>query len=118
MEKSDDINHEISKQAMETSDDCNQETSKQAKKKKSPKCKLCGKLFFDTSTLRKHLKFVHERLKDYACDICNKSYIKKQTLSHHIETVHEGKKYECMTCNKAFTTPGNLKIHQLCFIPS
>ena len=100
MEKSDDINQEISKQAMETSDDCDQETPKQAKKKKSQKCKLCGKLFCDKGNLKKHFKYVNEKLKDYMCDICSKSFSRRDYLSRHIETVHKGKKYECIICIK------------------
>ena len=101
-----------SKLDMESWDDCDQKSSKQTKKKKSPKCKLCGKSFSKTVYLNKHIHIVHEGHKDYKCESCDKSFSQSQNLKIHIHTVHEGHKdHKCESCGKSFSSAQVLKKH-------
>lgn len=50
-------------------------------------CDVCNKTFSCNSTLRKHKKAVHQKLRAFACDHCEKRFysgfeLKRHTLSH------------------------------------
>ena len=121
METSDEDNdQETSKEAMDTSEDSRQKTLKQVKKKKSHKCKLCGKSLPGFSSGRKanlvrHIRCFHEGSKEYGCDTCHKFFSEKGSLQKHIKSVHEKiKDHKCQFCDKSFFHRGHLKDHIKC----
>ena len=61
---------------------------------KEYKCDICGKCFGQQSNLSLHLKGVHKQ--EYVtCPICGKSFANFY-LSRHVKVVHEGlKEYKC-----------------------
>ena len=65
-------------------DPSDQKTLNKAKKK-SHKCKVCGKKFRCPSYLKVHFKTVHEKRKDFKCKICDKSFGQKSTLNLHLK---------------------------------
>ena len=87
------------------------------------KCKICHKVFAESSKhesnvskvcdlLKEHIKTVHEANKIFKCDACNKIFGSKQKLQRHNLNVHEGVKNEkCDLCGKTFSRPDNLKNH-------
>ena len=46
------------------------------------------------------------------CEICQYLAFSIANLKIHIESIHEGVTYSCDSCEKIFTTRGNLRTHQ------
>ena len=75
-------------------------------------CEKCPKVFLTLSRKNAHLKFVHDKIKDYKCNTCGKSFKCSRDLNGHIETVHENiKRFECKICDKHFTQVSGLYKH-------
>ena len=51
------------------------------------KCEECDKSFGKKSTLKTHIKMIHEGIK-FKCSMCNAKLCKKQSLEQHLETIH------------------------------
>ena len=69
----------------------------------------CDKLFYDSSTARKHIRSVHEGVK-YACNQCDYQATQQCSLKRHIQSKHDGVKYprnqskfQCPQSDKLFT---------------
>ena len=73
-------------------------------------CFQCEKIFYDKSTLNKHVRMVHEGVK-YPCDQCNHKATQLSNLQQHIKSVHEGVKYPCYQCDYKATQPNHLRQH-------
>ena len=54
-------------------------------------CKLCGNFFFILD-LEKHIKTVHEGLKNHKCEKCLEEFSYNYQLREHVKSVHEGLK--------------------------
>ncbi|XP_050436519.1 zinc finger protein 91-like [Adelges cooleyi] len=85
------------------------------------KCDACDKTFTSNSTLKKHIRIIHDGAMDYECNYCGrktayKNQLKKHILRHHCGIKERPPSYECMHCDKKFYMVANLykhkKIHQ------
>ena len=77
---------------------------------KNHKCEICGKMFGQSSDLKRHRSNVHERLKNHKCDSCGKAFSRFEHLKGHISSVHEGvKNHKCEFCGKACSQAADLK---------
>ena len=54
------------------------------------KCKTCGKVFGENDDLRKHIRSVHEGIKNHVCETCGKAFSENRNLKKHILSVHDG----------------------------
>ena len=52
------------------------------------RCAVCNKLFKDKCNLKKHLRFVHSKERNFICDVCGKGFKQNDTLKHHVR-LHE-----------------------------
>ena len=64
------------------------------------RCSICYKEFSDKGRLKRHIEWVHEKIKPFLCKICEASFTNMQTLQNHILAVHEKKKpHKCSFCD-------------------
>lgn len=90
----------------------------QQKKKPTPTttCKFCEKTFSTISVLNRHIRTVHEKIREYSCDLCDKSFQHKSHLLAH-QSVHSEKvrAFRCEICSLSFKTEpvlaNHLKLH-------
>lgn len=75
-------------------------------------CHVCGRQYRSHPDLTRHLRSVHDKVKNYPCDICARSFANKGTRDDHRRT-HTGERpYMCHTCGKAFATANSIYIHR------
>ncbi|XP_070500905.1 zinc finger protein 761-like [Chironomus tepperi] len=61
------------------------------KHKNSNICKFCNKQMASSTSLLKHIRVQHEKIKKFLCEICNKSFGFKHSLDSHLNS-HKGLK--------------------------
>merc|ERR1712244_106057 len=70
-------------------------------------CTFCEKRFVDPSTLRSHIKYIHNKghtQKPFICRKCHKAFTKKTSLRNHLLS-------DCNQCAASFTVKSNLNRH-------
>jgi len=80
------------------------------KKKKIP-CLVCGKFFYNQSTLRSHME--HHNTDRHVCEHCSSCFSSSKSLKDHIKFKHSNPDFlpKCTICHKTYSTPQNLKSH-------
>merc|ERR1712156_253291 len=80
--------------------------------KEHPQCPQCQKYFSDAKATRKHIKMVHDKIKDNKCSQCPYSAFQRYALKRHINIVHKKSiNYFCDDCEYKSGVKGNLKSH-------
>ena len=88
------------------------DTNKDCGRKDEFKCNICEYKSGRKSTLKRHIKTVHEGIKDFKCSICEYKTGIKTDLKKHIESVHERiKPFQCSTCDYKTGIKKDLKRH-------
>uniref|UniRef100_A0A1B0DQD1 C2H2-type domain-containing protein n=1 Tax=Phlebotomus papatasi TaxID=29031 RepID=A0A1B0DQD1_PHLPP len=74
-------------------------------------CSKCPKSFITFDQLRIHMN-IHTGENIFSCETCSFKTIHKTQLKRHVKVVHEGiKDYQCPHCDRAFSVSGALKDH-------
>ena len=60
-------------------------------------CHICHKEYKD---LYHHVKYFHEKIRNYECSYCEKKFQAKKLLYNHVQSIHLGEKTRCPDCNK------------------
>merc|ERR1712154_646003 len=87
------------------------------RKERCEKCNFCDKSFTDPSTLRYHIKTVHnngDSTKPFVCRQCHKGFNKRTFLQNHLLThlpKNDRNLFDCTHCNASFATKSNLNRH-------
>ncbi|XP_055710210.1 oocyte zinc finger protein XlCOF6-like [Phlebotomus papatasi] len=80
-------------------------------KEKKFTCELCPYKTDLSATLKRHVKAVHQKLKDFQCTRCERSFTMESSLKIHMMR-HEGiKNYECPICGVKKVAICELKSH-------
>lgn len=77
-------------------------------------CQKCKTFFAYKASLETHLQFVHEHRKFGLCPSCNNNFRKPSTIWKHLRNSHDKLKldaYQCTYCKKRFPTPGLKSYH-------
>ena len=51
-------------------------------------CSVCGNLYKTKGTLKKHIKYAHEREEEIVCEICGECFTRPSSLTRHIQRKH------------------------------
>ena len=76
------------------------------------KCEICEKAFISNSDLKRHINAVHAKTKNFGCTQCGKCFSQSGHLNQHIKSVHEGiRENKCALCDNSFSRSENLRRH-------
>jgi hypothetical protein len=79
---------------------------------KDLKCSICDYMTCKNSNLKHHIKAIHDKIKDFECVICPYKCSQNITLQQHIKQVHDKiKDFECIKCPYMTSKNSNLKTH-------
>ena len=77
-------------------------------------CATCKKVFSCQSSLSRHIKQVHDKIKNHKCPQCEWKFSTKSDVNRHVKQVHDNKKdHKCSRsgCNAEFTVKSDLTNH-------
>lgn len=76
-------------------------------------CEKCPKVFKQTGHLNRHIKGVHDEIKDHKCKQCDYGASTSINLTAHIKIMHSNNQdmFSCELCPKTFNHKSNLKVH-------
>jgi KRAB domain-containing zinc finger protein len=77
------------------------------------RCEQCEDKFFNSkSKLERHIKAVHDKIKDHHCSECEMSFSQPEKLERHIKSVHDKiKDHHCPNCEYSCSNNGDLQQH-------
>ena len=61
--------------------------------------------------LKRHIAFVHDKVKKFKCDLCDRKFSIKGQIRTHNRMFHIKGNYECDICERQFSVPEYLKKH-------
>ena len=74
-------------------------------------CDICGHVSKYAKDVKKHKKFVHERILNYSCKYCGKKFSNKGNLNQH-EVIHTGvTPFQCHVCGRQCRRKSELEKH-------
>ena len=74
-------------------------------------CDICGHVSKHAKDVKKHKKFVHEKVLNFECKFCGKKFSNKGNLNQH-EVIHTGvTPYQCHLCGKQCRRRSELEKH-------
>ena len=82
-----------------------------------PKLLQCDKCPFETKyqkNLKRHMKVIHNKIKNFKCQLCSHSASRQNDFRNHINAVHLGiKRFSCENCDYSAARKGELQSHKL-----
>ena len=82
-------------------------STKKAKIENHNICEICKKTFSSKQNLKRHVKTVHDEVREHKCDICGITFVHKMDLEIHFKRIHKNiKAYKCDYCEKRFGKKG------------
>jgi len=74
-------------------------------------CDICGHVSKYAKDVKKHKKFVHERILNFSCKFCGKKFSNKGNLNQH-EVIHTGvTPFQCHVCGRQCRRKSELEKH-------
>ena len=56
---------------------------------KTNKCHTCERVFHNNGNLMKHIKVVHDQIRNFKCQTCSRLFSQKNNMMDHIKRVHK-----------------------------
>ena len=76
-------------------------------------CEICQKKFAKRKGLRDHIRFIHEKEKNFCCEYCTKTFARSNTLTQHVKDVHEQSgDFGCGFCDKKYFKMRDKIVHE------
>lgn len=75
-------------------------------------CELCGKSFTATSSLSRHIREVHDKIKEFECAFCPRRLASKIARDEHEHTHTNERPFVCSECGKTFRQRASLSVHK------
>ncbi|XP_029661516.1 zinc finger protein 239-like, partial [Formica exsecta] len=76
-------------------------------------CSICDKSFRSASNMNRHVRDVHNGVKNFVCDVCGRRLASRESRDEHRRT-HTGERpHTCETCGKSFKQKASLHVHRL-----
>ena len=76
------------------------------------KCEQCQFKTVWKTALNRHIRTVHNKIRNHKCGLCGFSFAQKSTLQHHVEAVHKKlRKHVCEECGYSATQKSNIRTH-------
>ena len=63
-------------------------------------CPICHKEF---KALYSHIRFTHDKIKNYECSYCKKKFLGQTPMNKHVKSVHLEEKTDCLDCKRSFS---------------
>ena len=63
-------------------------------------CSICHKEY---RSLYHHMRFTHDKIKNYECSHCKKKFLGQNVMNKHVQSVHLEKKTNCPDCKRDFS---------------
>ena len=90
----------------------NEQMQQRLEKRERVFCDECGNSFASKDTLKRHVKYVHYKVRSHVCEICNKPFARRFEWRQHL-LIHTGKRlFICDICNQEFTQKSGLVNHR------
>jgi KRAB domain-containing zinc finger protein len=75
-------------------------------------CAICAKSFTVASSLTRHVRDVHDKIKAYECGYCERSLASRVARDEHQRTHTDERPHVCETCGKGFRQRASLSVHR------
>lgn len=76
-------------------------------------CVTCDNSFRSASGLNRHVRDVHNGIKNFACDVCARRFASRASRDEHRRTHTDERLHMCETCGKSFKQRASLRVHRL-----
>ncbi|XP_066599275.1 zinc finger protein 707-like [Prorops nasuta] len=80
---------------------------------KPNECQECQQKFRSASGLNRHIRDVHEKVKNFCCDLCDRRFASKLSRDEHRITHTDERPHTCEICGKSFKQKSSLYVHKL-----
>ena len=75
-------------------------------------CRICEIKFSQHQNLKRHMKSIHQGIRNHKCNKCEKSFFQSSSLKAHYMQKHDlNGKYVCKLCGKKFSRQAELGLN-------
>lgn len=75
-------------------------------------CEVCGQRFYFGTSLTKHVKGKHLKMRPCVCEFCNKAFSGRHALATHRRQHTNETPYKCEVCGEGFRQRVSLRAHK------
>ena len=75
-------------------------------------CDQCPFESYRQLNLKRHVKRVHDKIRDIFCEDCGSAFSENSKMREHRRLVHKSRDYVCRVCGNAFLRLTDLRLHE------
>ena len=76
------------------------------------KCHICNTMFRNPENRRRHVKHVHEGIREYYCDKCSQQFKQQSHFKRHTMLHTDKRPFSCSKCQRGFIQKVNKNLHE------